>query len=68
MSAWKCAALAVLCSAAAGAAWADDGERPADDGFARIEARLCSEFGVCEPPCGTTADDAAAGADRPESR
>lgn len=64
MSAWRPAALALLlCSVAAGTALADDEqERPADEGFARIEARLCNEFEVCEPPCGSTQGDAEAGA------
>lgn len=33
----------------------DDAPAPpaaaADDGFVRIEARLCSQFEVCDPPC-----------------
>lgn len=64
MCACRPAALALLlCSVTAGAALADEGEeRPADEGFARIEARLCNEFEVCEPPCGSSQGDAEAGA------
>ena len=59
MSAWQPVVLVLLCSTAAGAALADDAEeRSADLSFARIQARLCTEFEVCEPPCGSSQAEA----------